>query len=388
MITYIKPIIEHYAYSLMDARRVWDADFICRYINSLSIANHMLSDRQDCKIEFYRCISDLLESSYYHRVLLYLPFGILQDAPDNFKKVYMGAWRNLLQIYDVRENFHIGDVFEVDARPIEGLDLVVKCAHLTPWLLKFGYLDFFGLRKILNEFRDDEILLRSFSDTWRYIKDKEILSKEKISLLADATSKISKRKKLQPTYISKERLKWIEECKDESSKRLLTPKAHLEGPFSPNLRLTDIPKIEKGKVIFIGGSRLKGYGISNSDLDIYELDSLYKTPELRPGSPHAAHIYFNCVCAGNVGSAEVLENISKAIMELYAKDQLSKVQSVERLELDLLQYRLLHKGFQRFVGKTKFATGNYIEMDGDCPFYDDGYRKIATMLYAKYVYIP
>ncbi len=33
-------------------------------------------------------------------------------------------------------------------------------------------------------------------------------------------------------------------------------------------------------------------------------------------------------------------------------------------------------------------TELYSEMDGDCPFYDDEYRRIATMLYAKYVLIP
>ena len=62
--------------------------------------------------------------------------------------------------------------------------------------------------------------------------------------------------------------------------------------------------------------------------------------------------------------------------------------SLDRLESDLLQYRLLHKGFSRFTGKKKFMTELYSEMDGDCPFYDDEYRRIATMLYAKYVLIP
>ena len=62
--------------------------------------------------------------------------------------------------------------------------------------------------------------------------------------------------------------------------------------------------------------------------------------------------------------------------------------SLERLESDLLQYRLLHKGFSRFAGNKNYATGLYPEMDGDCPFYDDSYRRIATMLYAKYVLIP
>ena len=104
------------------------------------------------------------------------------------------------------------------------------------------------------------------------------------------------------------------------------------------------------------------------------------------GSPHAAHLYFDSIWIGGDGVTDLLEvAIRKA--EAYC-GALDRRRSIERLEIDLLQYRLLHKGYQRFMrGYNSLAKG-YPNLDGDCPFYDEGYRKIATELFAKYVFIP
>ncbi len=380
----IKPIIEYYADGLMDSARRHDADVICRYLNDKSVSVH------HCYApEFYSCIENILKTPYYHRILLYLPFCILSNAPTSFKETYVRVWRSLLDIYDARENFHTGDVFEVDARPGGDVERVVKCAHLAPWLLKYGYLKFCELWQIMYDYQDDEILIRSFGETFNYALDQEILHTSEIDRLKCFTNNLPERKKIEPTYISEERLQWLEECKKGCSKKdLITPNAHLEGPFTPNLAMSTLPKLQKGEIAFIGGSRLKGYGVEGSDFDVYKLSTLMKDPKLRPGSPHAAHIYYDCACIGDIKSTEVLKSITHVIMGQYAKNTPTKAQVVERLEMDLLQYRLLHKGFQRFTGETVFATSKYTEMDGDCPFYDDEYRKIATMLYAKYVYIP
>lgn len=61
---------------------------------------------------------------------------------------------------------------------------------------------------------------------------------------------------------------------------------------------------------------------------------------------------------------------------------------LERIEADLLLYRLLHKGYARFNRVAEFETGNLLSIDGDCAFYDDGYRTIATEIFAKYIHIP
>ena len=382
MITFIKPIVEYYKTTgMMDQKRKSATATICRYLRKDTRHRHYSA-------EFYQAIEALLNSAYYQRVLLYLPFDILIDAPESFKKTYMRIWHHMLKTYDARENFHEGDVFEVDARPSGKIERIVKCAHLTPWLLQAGFLRVAELCDILHNAKDDELLLRSFADTWDYIADKNILSNKAIKTLKNITGKIPAAEKLQPTYISEKRLEWLKECKEGFSGQLLTPKAHLEGPFSPNLSSMDIPEPKKGEVIFVGGSRLKGYGVDGSDLDTYSFSKLYNDPMLRPGSPHSAHIYFNSMIVGRDMGKDVLKSIASTIMSFYSPNGVRKARSIERLEIDLLQYRLLHKGFQRFTGKTLFSTSKYTKMDGDCPFYDDEYRKIATMLYAKYVYMP
>ena len=203
------------------------------------------------------------------------------------------------------------------------------------------------------------------------------------------------RKKPEPLYISKKRLEWLNEHNKSSTP--LTPTAKLEGPFSDNIptiehQLEEIAsRLEPSEIVLVGGSQLKGYGTIYSDLDIWTLQQLELDPKFRPGSPHATHVYFNTIWLGGYAVIDELEQIANQITGIYT-DSVYYIsypeirrQAIERLESDLLQCRLLHKGFSRFTGIDEF----YIppEMDRDCPFYIDEYRRIATMLYAKYVWL-
>jgi hypothetical protein len=49
---------------------------------------------------------------------------------------------------------------------------------------------------------------------------------------------------------------------------------------------------------------------------------------------------------------------------------------LREMERDLLQYRLLHRGYERF------------HVPRDDVFLDDGYRMTASTLYASHVFIP
>ena len=258
---------------------------------------------------FYDACVHLLKDLESQRILLYLPFEILEDAPEHFRDVFTDAWYNLLDTKDVRENFHLGDCFEADARP-QALERVVKCAHLTPWLIKYGYLGAEDIDDILDDNSHDQVLLQSFKDTWGYIEKNEILSSSSLSSLMVWTDTLPERKKPEPLFITEARKKWLAEASEPVS--LLTPNANLEGPFFENLSVVK-PELEK-----IAAS-------------------------LRPHD--------------------------------------------NRLEGDLIQDRLLHKGFARFTGRKYSNPAIPNEMDGDCAFYDDDFRKIATMLYAKYVWL-
>ncbi len=60
-----------------------------------------------------------------------------------------------------------------------------------------------------------------------------------------------------------------------------------------------------------------------------------------------------------------------------------------QLEVDVLQYRLMHKGFRKNYPANKPKApihGNLIDWESD--FWDTGYRKIATQLFLKKVFLP
>lgn len=345
--------------------------------------------------QFYKVCADLLSNRDSERLLLYLPLSILNSAPESFYRAYMDAWYRLLHVYDVRENFHLGDCFELDARPRGGLERVVKCAHLTPWLLRDGFISVENILDILECNRDDLVLLQSFKDTWGFIREKGIPGYNELYLLEAKTARLPERKRSRPLYVSKKRQEWLNGRNHPVE--LLTPYANLMGPFSENIE-TLMPQLEEilarldpKEIVLVGGSQLKGYGTKRSDLDVWNLKDLEMDPDFRPGSPHAAHIYLNSIWLGGTEVADSLEQIADRLADLYASSPDYALQyglrrqALERLESDLLQYRLLHKGFVRFTGRNQFPVPE--EMDGDCPFYDDEYRKIATMLFVKYVWL-
>lgn len=382
---YIKPIIEQFADGfLMDERRRKNAEVICDYLTNSGQA-------QSIQDKYYEAVTSLLRDPDSMRVLLYLPFSELTGAPAGFREAYLDAWYRLLCVRDARENFHEGDTFELSARPNGELERVVKCAHLTPWLISAGYICCNDLLDILGSNRDNTILLQSFHETWRFIRDHKLLPVGEIDRLEAATSDLPPRKRLLPLYVSQKRIEWLQ-SRNTCSGQLLTPHAHLEGPFSPNLAsmhdtLAEIEShLNPNDVVLVGGSQIKGYGTVDSDLDVWHLNDLEKHPRYYPGSPDAVHIYFDTVWIGG-RSVVNLKKIAQEIVAEYRGTPYRRM-ALERLESDLLQYRLLHKGFSRMSGKKSFVTSAYTEMDGDCPFYDDAYRRIATMLFAKYVYVP
>ncbi len=371
------------------------ADIICEYLNKDSA-----TCRESLRDDFCDALVRLLNDPESERILLYLPLGLFKDAPERFKEAYMRAWYRLLRVEDVGVNFYDGDCLEVDARPYGELERVIKCVHLLPWMVEAGFISADEIFEILKEGSCSPTLIRSLEEAIyvmsTFNSDKSFDRKSFIKLIRlvqHLAARIPKRQKIEPLYVSEKRLKWLEERKSEPAK-LLTPSAKLEGPFSDNLAAIK-PQLEEieaalkpNEIVLVGGSQIKGYGTTKSDLDIWEYSKLATDEFFGLGSPHAAHIYFNSVWIGGKAITN-LDKIAEQAVDIYSYG-ISKEDRrlcIERLESDLLQYRLLHKGFSRFNGKSSYWTGCYPEIDGDCPFYDDKYRRIATMLYAKYVYI-
>lgn len=397
---YIVPLIELLAsgdIGFMNAKlaqQVYERRKVAKcVVDYFEVAQDSGKTLSEVKIRYYYAVTKLLLDPDYRRILLYLPLSDLKDAPSFFRDAYLDAWYSLLHVQDVRENFYEGDSFEVDARPEGKMERIVKCVHLVPWLIEAEYLNYRDLVNILDANLDNEVLIRSFANTLSFMSDRCLLPACEIKSLRNMTAMTSQRKWIAPLFTSEKRRRWLESRENQFAEQtLLTPRAMLAGPFSVNLPslVRDLEKVQSElkphDMVLVGGSRLKGYGVSDSDLDVFSLKGLENNKEMRAGSPHAAHLYFNSIWIGGDGVMDLLKVAMKKAEAYY--DTPDRRRSIERLESDLLQYRLLHKGYQRFMrGRNSLAEG-YSDLDGDCPFYDEGYRKVATELFVKYVFIP
>ena len=63
-------------------------------------------------------------------------------------------------------------------------------------------------------------------------------------------------------------------------------------------------------------------------------------------------------------------------------------QALESIEKDALQYRLMHKGYERFCAPCGgSALKKQTSLDGNSPFWDSGYRAMATKLFVERVFL-
>lgn len=227
----------------------------------------------------------------------------------------------------------------------------------------------------------------------------------------------------------------------------------LAGPFSRNLEKmhsemrdmkTLVDRLEKDPLLassvypamLVFGSRLKGYGAANADLDVAVfvrpgVDAVHKD-ELREhlraafkhdkiqgdavefwltnddgtlrvqdrqeydahvGESHWTHILFGAAWEGD---AKAIYELRRTVLAPYFKDDGRELFArparrlyLEEMERDVLQYRLMHKGYARYMpsfGGMKTPHANSI--DGASTFWDSGYRQTATKLFASNVFLP
>lgn len=183
------------------------------------------------------------------------------------------------------------------------------------------------------------------------------------------------------------------------------------------------------------GSRTKGYAKENSDLDVAvyvrpgitvdqtRLQELLKdafpnevvsgavmtfrlfedsnnlwiqngedTEDRTLGTTVDAHPLRGVWCGDKAAIKELHEKLLPEY--LYSKDKTlygedARQVWLEELERDTLQYRLMHKGYDRLYPKRgRLNTPHSDAMDGQSTFYDSGYRRLATQLYIDRVFLP
>jgi len=227
----------------------------------------------------------------------------------------------------------------------------------------------------------------------------------------------------------------------------------LEGPFSENLKSmeTELQEVKNAiatieadpklsqllyPVALVFGSRLKGYGLPGADIDVGvfikpEVSAKEKT-ELKEllekvfshekingevvefwlqqkgndleikntakensstGESHWAHILFGASWQGNENAIRELKEKLLAPYMLDTKKEIhgqsARAVYLGEMERDALQYRLMHKGYQRFFPQYGgINTPHSDDIDGNSMFWDSGYRQLATKIFASKVFLP
>ncbi len=227
----------------------------------------------------------------------------------------------------------------------------------------------------------------------------------------------------------------------------------LAGPFSKNLKLIGqemrdiedmIRLIESDPelarliypIVLAFGSRIKGYGAQNSDLDLalfvrpgisfsdrtklekllekifvrekfpdriveFWLEEKNDTLRIRDfaetdvwlGESYWTHALFGSVW---IGKEKIIRELIKKLLVPYLCDT-GKISHglnardlyLEELERDSLLYRLMQKGYEKFFPQFGgIKTLHTKEIDGESMFYDSGFRQLATKLFITRVFLP
>jgi len=189
-------------------------------------------------------------------------------------------------------------------------------------------------------------------------------------------------------------------------------------------------------VCLIFGSRLKGYGDADADIDrgvlvrpgvsLDRRDHLHqlladasKDEQIRGevteywlketagglavhdfaehdvslGESHDTHVLFG---AAWIGEAKLVHRLREQLLLPYLRETGRQIHGrearglyLEELERDALLYRLLHKGYARFYPPSDgIAATHTNRIDGQSTFWDSGYRQVATRLYISTVFLP
>lgn len=165
--------------------------------------------------------------------------------------------------------------------------------------------------------------------------------------------------------------------------------------IKPGIPSTDKPQIEKLLKTHFGNHKAEGEAMqfwlyeTEEELNIQD----FPTPDNHLGDSSLSHVLLGGVWVGNTDS---IKEIYKKTLPgfLHPKDKKIENQPARRIwleamERDTLQYRLLHKGYERFHPAIPGVRSKHkAEVDGESTFWDPGYRRLATKLFIDKVLLP
>ena len=115
-------------------------------------------------------------------------------------------------------------------------------------------------------------------------------------------------------------------------------------------------------------------------------------PKSLTGRSTFTHVLFKGVWCGQ---KEAMEELYAKLLSGYLKpdktDEEKEMRRVclEEMERDTLQYRLMHKGYANFYPERGgIHTKHSANIDSESAFWDSGYRRLATKLFLRKVFLP
>lgn len=127
---------------------------------------------------------------------------------------------------------------------------------------------------------------------------------------------------------------------------------------------------------------------SESEMSIINFDDF----DHSLGSSEMVNMLFSAVWTGNESLVKDLRE--KLLVPYLKKDESPEGIDTHRMQLEdmereNLQYRLMHKGYEKlFPAYGGIKTPHASHIDGHSMFYDSGYRTLATKLFANKVFLP
>lgn len=417
--------------------------------NNSNLYDLMESEEVSSKdaIQFFDSLSKKLNDEGGKRLLLYLPFEIFPDlnwVPNNqelgesvglLKTSAKNAWFELLSQADIRANFVDGDVIETDKRK-EGPKRIVKAAHIAPALVVQGVLNKEDVLDVATKIKNYPILVQSFAGSLDIMLDLGLITEEERNAVDVEYEPVKPIEEYAD--ISEARTRWLanRHLDDQLAFTKYEDKPLLHGKLSENLLKYNKTLVELENKInspqlssyiypaaIIGGSRLKGYGVEESDFDV----SVFVKPEIdgnmnfrreleeamgfdpdkfiltgsedllsiksqsghdpHIGDADSVHVLMGGVWIGNPDTIKMLQT---NLLSKYLLDTKNRSFYLQCLEGDALRYRLLHKGFAKHykIHSTMADLSHADEIDGKSAFYDESYRRLATRLFFERVFLP
>lgn len=162
-------------------------------------------------------------------------------------------------------------------------------------------------------------------------------------------------------------------------------------------------------IVMLGGSRLKGYGDESADTDMGVVTRpdnnpdpallkelfLDHMPVIMKAAQTPKGLYIDPVWSNFlynsawIGEKTAIDDLRGMVATMYDDSPVDKHVALRRLEQDTLQYRLLHKGYQRHYPIRSDDTPIPADgVDSHSVFWDPGYRHLATRLFAEKVRLP